>query len=172
MDSMELHRALRAHCQEEKADCTKCCLHLFCYTPPCEMTDGMMEDVISFAASRHSHTESQTHLCHCSDGRSMPCPCELDMSTALGYEHRLKSGLPDTAASYSKLMVASNGRQSAVLLDGVMIGVGVDGIRLDAKAGASKLSITGIDVERFHAGNEADFERFCDGLSGDELGGE
>lgn len=85
---------------------------------------------------------------------------------------RLKSGLPDTAASYSKLMIASNGRQSAVLIDGVMIGVGVDGIRLDAKAGASKLSITGIDVERFHAGNEADFERFCDGLSGDELGGE
>ena len=28
---------------------------------------------------------------------------------------RLKSGLPDTAASYSKLMIASNGRQSAVL---------------------------------------------------------
>ena len=41
---------------------------------------------------------------------------------------RLKSGLPDTAASYSKLMIASNGRQSAVLLDGVMIGVGVGGI--------------------------------------------
>lgn len=40
MDSMELHRALRAHCQKEKADCTKCCLRLFCYTPPCEMTDG------------------------------------------------------------------------------------------------------------------------------------
>ena len=88
MDSMELHRALRTHCQKEKADCTKCCLRLFCYTPPCEMTDGMMEDVISFATSQHSHTESQTHLCHCSDGRSMPCPCELDMSTALGYEHR------------------------------------------------------------------------------------
>lgn len=87
MDSMELHRALRAHCQKEMADCTKCCLRLFCYTPPCEMTDGMMEDVISFAASQHSHTESQTHLCHCSDGRPMPCPCELDMSTALGYEH-------------------------------------------------------------------------------------
>nr|DAM09201.1 MAG TPA: hypothetical protein [Caudoviricetes sp.] len=85
---------------------------------------------------------------------------------------RLKSGLPDTAASYSKLMVASNGRQSAVLLDGVMIGVGVDGIRLDVEAGASKLSITGIDVERFHAGNEEDFERFCAGLSRDELGGE
>lgn len=88
MDSMELHRTLRAHCQKEKADCAKCCLRLFCYTPPCEMTDGMMEDVISFAASQHSHTESQTHLCHCSDGRSMPCPFELDMSTALGYEHR------------------------------------------------------------------------------------
>lgn len=85
---------------------------------------------------------------------------------------RLKSGLPDTAASYSKLMVASNGRQSAVLLDGVMIGVGVGGIRLDVKDGVSKLSITDIDVERFHAGNEADFERFCAGLSGNELGGE
>lgn len=72
----------------------------------------------------------------------------------------------------AKMMIASNGRQSAVLLDGVMIGVGVDGIRLDAKAGASKLSITGIDVERFHAGNEADFERFCAGLSGDDPGGE
>lgn len=72
----------------------------------------------------------------------------------------------------AKMMIASNGRQSAVLLDGVMIGAGVDGIRLDVETGVSKLNITGIDVERFHAGNEADFERFCTGLSGDELGGE
>jgi len=53
-----------------------------------------------------------------------------------------------------------------------MIGVGVDGIRLDVKEGVAELSITGIDVERFHAGNEADFERFCTGSSGDDLGGE
>lgn len=72
----------------------------------------------------------------------------------------------------AKMMIASNGRQSAVLLDGVMIGVGVDGIRLDVEAGVSKLSITGIDVERFRAGNAGDFERFCAGLSWDELGGE
>ena len=72
----------------------------------------------------------------------------------------------------AKMMIASNGRQSAVLRGGVMIGVGVDGIRLDVKEGVAELSITGIDVERFHAGNEADFERFCTGSSGDELGGE
>lgn len=72
----------------------------------------------------------------------------------------------------AKMMIASNGRQSAVLLDGVMIGAGADGVRLDVKEGAAELSITGINVERFHAGNEADFERFCTGLSGDELGGE
>ena len=72
----------------------------------------------------------------------------------------------------AKMMIASNGRQSAVLLDGVMIGAGVDGVRLDVKEGAAELSITGINVERFHAGNEANFERFCTGLSGDELGGE
>lgn len=72
----------------------------------------------------------------------------------------------------AKMMIASNGRQSAVLLDGVMIGVGVDGIRLDVKEGVAELSITGIDVERFHAGNEADFERFCTGSSGDDPGGE
>ena len=72
----------------------------------------------------------------------------------------------------AKMMIASNGRQSAVLLDGVMIGVGVDGVRLDVKEGVSKLSITGIDVERFRAGTEEDFERFCAGLSGNELGGE
>ena len=72
----------------------------------------------------------------------------------------------------AKMMIASNGRQSAVLIDGVMIGVGVRGIRLDVKDGVSKLSITGIDVERFRAGTEADFERFYAGLSGDELGGE
>lgn len=72
----------------------------------------------------------------------------------------------------AKMMIASNGRQSAVLLDGVMIGAGVDGIRLDVKEGAAELSITGINVERFHAGNEADFKRFCTGLSGDELGRE
>lgn len=72
----------------------------------------------------------------------------------------------------AKMMIASNGRQSAVLLDGVMIGVGVDGVRLDVKEGVSKLSITGIDVARFRAGTEEDFERFCAGSSGDELGGE
>ena len=72
----------------------------------------------------------------------------------------------------AKMMIASNGRQSAVLLDGIMIGVGVGGVRLDVKEGAAELSITGIDVERFRAGNEADFERFCAGSSGDELGGE
>lgn len=72
----------------------------------------------------------------------------------------------------AKMMIASNGRQSAVLLDGIMIGAGVDGIRLDVKEDVAELSITGIDVERFHAGNEADFERFCTGLSGDELGRE
>ena len=81
----------------------------------------------------------------------------------------------------AKMMIASNGRQSAVLLDGVMIGVGVDGVmigvgvdgvRLDVKEGVSKLSITGIDVARFRAGTEEDFERFCTGLSGNELSGE
>ena len=72
----------------------------------------------------------------------------------------------------AKLMIASNGRKSAALLDGVMIGVGIDGIRLDVKEGVAELSITGIDVERFRAGTEADFERFCAGLSRDELGGE
>lgn len=72
----------------------------------------------------------------------------------------------------AKMMIASNGRQSAVLLDGVMIGVGVGGIRLDVEEGAAKLSITGIDVARFRAGTEADFERFCAGSSGDELGRE
>lgn len=69
----------------------------------------------------------------------------------------------------AKMMIASNGRQSALLLDGIMIGAGVDGIRLDVKEGAVELSITGIDVERFRAGNEADFEHFCAGLSGNEL---
>ena len=52
----------------------------------------------------------------------------------------------------AKMMIASNGRQSAVLLDGVMIGVGVDGVRLDVKEGVSKLSITGIDVARDRRG--------------------
>ena len=66
----------------------------------------------------------------------------------------------------AKMMIASNGRQSAVLL------VGVDGVRLDVKEGVSKLSITGIDVARFRAGTEEDFERFCTGLSGNELSGE
>lgn len=72
----------------------------------------------------------------------------------------------------TKMMIASNGRQSAVLLDGVMIGVGVGGIRLDVKEGVAELSITGIDVARFCAGSEEDFERFCAGSSGDDPGGE
>ena len=86
MDQIRFYRAIKQHCIQEKADCTKCCLRLYCYTPPCERTDSMMEKVISFLAIPHSDMEADSHSDHYTCAHQPPCPCSLDMSSALGYE--------------------------------------------------------------------------------------
>lgn len=88
MDIMDFYHAMKTHCKNAKAKCENCCMRLFCYTPPCEKTDSMMEKIISFLAlsSEHNRTESDNHSVHHSEPVQMPCPCNMDMSNALGYE--------------------------------------------------------------------------------------
>ena len=86
MKQMEFHKAMKAHCIRMNAECENCCMRLYCYTPPCEKTDSMMETVISFLATEHIRTGSENRSDHCTGSVQMPCPCNMDMSTALGYE--------------------------------------------------------------------------------------
>lgn len=88
MEQIEFYRAIKQHCAQSEGQCEKCCLRLYCYTPPCELTDCMMENVISFLFSEHSHTEGRDRSDHYTCVHLPQCPCDLDMSTALGSEHR------------------------------------------------------------------------------------
>ena len=88
MEHMEFYRAMKAHCKTMNGQCENCCMRLYCYTPPCEQTDYLNETVISLLTSSHTHTESCDRSSHCTSGHQMPCPCNLDMSTAPGCEPR------------------------------------------------------------------------------------
>lgn len=88
MDIMKFYQAIKTHCKNAKDGCENCCMRLYCYTPPCEKTDSMMEKVISFLSIEHNHMESDNHPAHCNAPVQMPCPCSMDMSNALGYEPR------------------------------------------------------------------------------------
>lgn len=87
MDLMEFFRDMKAHCLSMNAECVKCCMRLYCYTPPCELTDSMVEKVTSFLGE-HNHTEGHNHSDHHSEVVQMPCLSGMDMSTALGSELR------------------------------------------------------------------------------------
>ena len=82
----DFYMAMKAHCLQMKAQCENCCMRLYCYTPPCEKTDSMMANVISFLTTENSCTGSENHSDHHTEIAQMPCPCSMDMSTALGYE--------------------------------------------------------------------------------------
>lgn len=84
MKQIEFYRAIKQHCIQKKADCVKCCLRLYCYTPPCERTDSMMEKVIDFLDIPNSHTDYHNHSDHYICVHQPPCPCDLDMNNAIG----------------------------------------------------------------------------------------
>lgn len=88
METKEFHRAMKEHCQSVQAECQNCCMRLYCYTPPCEQTDGMIDNIISFLSIEQNHTEADSHSDRHSVADRMPCPCSMDMSSALGYEPR------------------------------------------------------------------------------------
>ena len=47
--------AMKKHCESVFPDnCDKCCMRLFCYTPPCEMSSALTHLVIDFL-------EGETH---------------------------------------------------------------------------------------------------------------
>lgn len=63
---------------------------------------------------------------------------------------------------FPKLVVASYGRETAILLDGKMIGPGVETVELHAEGATATLNITGIDVAHFRFGDALDFKKFCE----------
>lgn len=85
MDTLDFHRELKEHCKAQEG-CEKCCMRLYCYTPFCEKTEYMVNEVIAFLDIEHNRTEGCGHSDRHSGSRPMPCPCNLDMSSALGYE--------------------------------------------------------------------------------------
>lgn len=88
MDAIQFHNELKQHCKEQKDGCEKCCMRLYCYTPFCEKTDYMVNEVIAYLDIAHNRMEDCDHQDHCTSDRLQMCPCNVDMSTALGYEHR------------------------------------------------------------------------------------
>lgn len=89
MDCVEFHDKIKQHCEQQIDGCPKCCMRLYCYSPPIERTQHMVNEVIAYLElnSVNNHNETQTHSSHCKS-REMVCPCTLDMITTLGYEHR------------------------------------------------------------------------------------
>lgn len=85
MLQMDFHRELKQHCINEKAECEKCCMRLYCYTPPCERTDFMMQEVIEYLNIENNRMEDCNHLDHYNKNHLKKCPCSMDMSSALGY---------------------------------------------------------------------------------------
>lgn len=86
-DIIQFHSELKQHCKEQKGGCEKCCMRLYCYTPFSEKTDYMVGEVIAYLDIEHNRMGDCNHSDrHTSDPRQM-CPCNMDMSTALGYEH-------------------------------------------------------------------------------------
>lgn len=85
----EYYAALKSHCQAntEKGGCPQCDLRLFCHTPACGMTDEMVNMVIDFAYE-HNHMDCHDRLDRHSGLFQWPCPCNMDMSSALGFSPR------------------------------------------------------------------------------------
>lgn len=86
--ALEFHEAMKAHCIAADKNCEACCMRLYCYTPPCERTDSMIRNVLSFLESQHIRTECGSRSDRHTEIDPMPCPCSMDMSTAIGYEPR------------------------------------------------------------------------------------
>lgn len=70
---------------------------------------------------------------------------------------------------FPKLVIASSGKKTAVLLDGVMFGKGVSAFSLKSDGSTLTLNIEGINVEQFEAGTPERFQSFYESLLRDEL---
>lgn len=86
MELHDFHTALKGHCKKMNAECEVCCMRLYCYTPPCEQTNFMLDKVISFLEKTPIHTGSHDRSDHYNGIFHPPCPCNMDMSSALGSE--------------------------------------------------------------------------------------
>lgn len=67
---------------------------------------------------------------------------------------------------FPKLMIASDGRHSAVLLDGVFFGPGIGKIKFSSNGSYSRVKLLDIDVARFSVNNgETQFLNFIESTS-------
>lgn len=64
--------------------------------------------------------------------------------------------------NFPKLVIASSGEKAAILLDGKMIGQGVEGEEFRTEGATTTLNITGVDVAHFQFGGTMDFMKFCE----------
>jgi hypothetical protein len=86
---MDYYSALKSHCINRQKDggCGQCDLRLFCHTPACVLNDEMLNMVIDFVYERMDRGVP-IHSDHCKELFDWPCPCTLDMTSALGSEFR------------------------------------------------------------------------------------
>lgn len=61
--------------------------------------------------------------------------------------------------NFPKIVIISNGEQTAALIDGVMYGQGVGKIRFKSDGATSTIDITDIDGSSFKGRDEADFRK-------------
>lgn len=83
---------------------------------------------------------------------------------------------------YPKIVIISNGKHTAALVDSVMYGNGVERMFFKSDGMGTTLNLSGIDCDRFECGSENDFlemwKRFSDELSNerepfsDDVGGQ
>lgn len=79
----EFFERLKQYCKAQES-CPKCCMRLFCYTPPMEKTAYMVNEVKTYL--EQNSTGDYVPSDHRISDRLQTCPLELDMSSALGYE--------------------------------------------------------------------------------------
>lgn len=99
MKQIAFYRALKQYCIDHSADCANCILRLYCYTPPCEKTDSMMEKVISFLEEWCTRKGIQIQSDHYTCVHP-PCPRTLDMSTTLAATTDATAASPGQLVSY------------------------------------------------------------------------
>lgn len=91
-----------------------------------------MEKVITFLELEHNHIENHGQTDHYKCDDQMPCPCTLDMSTALGYEREMKQHeklyevckpvleyLKNECDEYTEIHISSGGIKQVNVITGI-----------------------------------------------------
>lgn len=82
MQQIEFYRALKQYCRDKQGNCKECCFRLYCYTPPGERSDDMMNQVIQYLSEKVFISNQPDHYII----NNRPCPLKMDMKGAIGYD--------------------------------------------------------------------------------------